>query len=55
MPKDDYNSTSDVDADSLFKSSDNKADIASYTDLESPLEEVDDTNNNYNNLFDSEV
>jgi hypothetical protein len=41
--------------DSLFDNSNNKADTASDTDLDSPLEEVNSNTNDNDNLFDDEV
>ena len=49
------NSTSDSDTDGLFDNSNNKADIASDTDLDSPLEEVNSNTDNDDDLFDDEV
>ena len=51
---DESDSTSDSDTDSLFDSSDNKADTASDTNSDSPLEEVNNADDD-DNLFDDEV
>lgn len=52
---DEFDSTRHSDTDSLFDSSDDKADAVSDTDLESSLEEVDSNTDEDNNLFDNEV
>jgi hypothetical protein len=48
-------STSNFDTDSLFDSSDDKADTASNTNLDSPLEEVNSNTNDDDDLFDDKV
>jgi hypothetical protein len=52
---DESDSTSGSDTDGLFDNSDNEADTASDTDLDSPLEEVNSNTDDDDDLFDDEV